>query len=367
MTEPEVRWGKYLTWEGPYVHGTTKYVVPENPTEEEKIMAVLTATEGGSFDAINMYDKCIATAGLIQWCDAGQFSVADLLGKVLERAPEAFEPISTLMDERGLSFKKNARNRSRFFFSDWRGEVDRLEEQRQLWLLDSSGKIGSWDEASKAWAIGWASALSKVLSHPKAVSAQVEYTVPRLYGFVMKEALPVVFGEWPKGTEALAKATQAAYLSFAGNLPATASKMALAFASKTTETKGTMDWTVGLLRELTFGPNITIYPGRYERIRPVVERLYGIDLPNFAADLRRMDIHNSSSISDYPEAALDTVEEIQEALIQLGYDLGPRGADGRMGEKTTQAVISFQQIAKLKADGVVGPKTKTALYALTHR
>lgn len=345
--------------------GSIPYSIPQNPTEEDKLMAVLTATEGGRFDMINMYDRCVMTAGLIQWCDAGQYSVCDLLGQVFESSQQAFSPIQALIDSRGIEFKKNARGRYRFFFDDWRGEVDRTEEQRQLWLLDSTGQSGSWSDEAKEWAKEWVMAVATSLSHELAVAAQVRYTVPRLHGFVMKDALPIVFGAWPIGSEKWAKATQAAFISFAGNLPAVAGKMAVQFAQSTKETKGTPGWTYGLLRELTFGPNIVIYPGRYDRIRPVVERLYGVDLPDFAEELKGMNARNVSLVSDYPESEMDTLEEIQDALINLGYDLGPKGADGRTGPKTQQAIISFQQSAKLKPDGVIGPKTKSALYFLS--
>jgi len=361
----EVRWGKYLTWEGPYYMGSVPYSVPQNPTEEDRLMAVLTATEGGRFDMINMYDRCVMTAGLIQWCDAGQYSVCDMLGQVLEASQQAFSPIQSLIDSRGIQFKKNARGRYRFFFDDWRGEVDRLEEQTQLWLHDSTGKEGSWSEEAKEWAKEWVVAVATTLSHADAIQAQIRYTVPRLHGFVMKDAIPIVYGPWPTGSGKWAKATQAAFISFAGNLPAVAGKMAVRFAQSTKESKGTPAWTYGLLRELTFGPNITIYPGRYERIRPVIERLFDVDLPDFADDLKEAAARNVALVSDYPESEMDTVEEIQEALIKLGYDLGPKGADGRMGPKTQQAIISFQQAAKLKVDGLVGPKTKSALYFLS--
>lgn len=60
-----------------------------------------------------------------------------------------------------------------------------------------------------------------------------------------------------------------------------------------------------------------------------------------------------------------TVKEIQEALIKLGHKLPKFGADGHMGDETTQAVIAFQRSAGLVPDGKVGPQTLQALRQAT--
>ena len=55
----------------------------------------------------------------------------------------------------------------------------------------------------------------------------------------------------------------------------------------------------------------------------------------------------------------DRVKVMQQALISLGYLSG--SADGVFGNKTRNAVISFQKKAKLTADGIAGKKTLSAL------
>lgn len=55
------------------------------------------------------------------------------------------------------------------------------------------------------------------------------------------------------------------------------------------------------------------------------------------------------------------VKELQEALIQLGYELPVYGADGKYGSETQQAVKQFQKAEGLAQDGKYGDKTHVAL------
>ena len=59
----------------------------------------------------------------------------------------------------------------------------------------------------------------------------------------------------------------------------------------------------------------------------------------------------------------DYVVELQKDLMQLGYDVGATGADGKYGAKTEVAVKAFQANSGLTADGICGPKTWAALDA----
>lgn len=57
------------------------------------------------------------------------------------------------------------------------------------------------------------------------------------------------------------------------------------------------------------------------------------------------------------------VREIQQQLVDLGYDLGAHGVDGTYGDATGAAVQSLQSTLALTPDGVWGPATQEALMA----
>ena len=57
----------------------------------------------------------------------------------------------------------------------------------------------------------------------------------------------------------------------------------------------------------------------------------------------------------------DDVKKIQQALSDLGYDLGKWGVDGILGSATTEAIKAFQKAQGLTVDGIIGPDTIAAL------
>lgn len=57
----------------------------------------------------------------------------------------------------------------------------------------------------------------------------------------------------------------------------------------------------------------------------------------------------------------DNVKELQKKLINCGYSLPKKGADGIFGSETKSAVSSFQKDNGLKVDGIAGKETLKAL------
>lgn len=55
------------------------------------------------------------------------------------------------------------------------------------------------------------------------------------------------------------------------------------------------------------------------------------------------------------------VKQFQEYLLNLGYDLGPQGADGKFGPKTQAAIQKFQKTNGLNPTGIIDQMTRNYL------
>jgi len=357
---PEIGWGKYKGYEGAYYYGSKKFVLPASPSSGQLVMSVITATEGGAPDACNFYDRCICSVGLVQYCEAAYYLVSNLLGYILSKNPGLIAPLQPALDASNAEFKQKVGGKWRFHFKNG-NEVDDRGEQERLFLLNSTGLRGSWDQASKDHVKLWGASFANTLVQPEAEAIQVEYTAARVKSFATKPAQAILFDGVPD--QGWVGGLRAGYLSFAANLPAVASTQLLAAVKNATAPKWSKDWCIAVLKQLTFGPGITIYPGRYNKIRPVIEKNFGIDLPDFADELKAWQAIQDHGI-DPPaehEPSFQTTKEIQTFLISLGYDLGPAGADDRLGTKTTEAIVMFQRLNGLLPDGKVGPKTRAKM------
>jgi peptidoglycan hydrolase-like protein with peptidoglycan-binding domain len=268
---------------------------------------------------------------------------------------DLLEPVRTRLLGHSQVFQKNSKGKWRFFTDA--GEVDTSEEQRSLFLLRSSGKVGSWDPDSRSHAKSWAASMASVFEQAEAITVQRTYTTKRLFQFATEYAKELI-GRAPPTN--VGKAFTAGYLSFAANNPTWAAKYLKKAVDSSAHPQFSLPWLVDVLKSLTHGPGVQIYPHRYNAIRPVLERLYAIDLPDTAALLENEKVLEESL----------SPTEIQTILLELGYDLGPYGPnedgiDGviTFGGATWQATSDFQRRHMLGDDGWVGTDTAVALRA----
>jgi hypothetical protein len=284
VTPEKIGWSSYGGYEGPFFHGLRGFKLPAEPDEADRYLAAITAAEGGHYDAINMYDRGIISVGVIQWIEAGQYSVSGMLGHVIEKcgSDAVMVPLKPALDACNATFRKNAKGQWRFFFNDAKGEVDTLEKTRIL-FLGCPGLKGTWTPEAKSRAKLWAACVANVWSTDEACRAQNTYTRPRLVWFVMADAKKLLFD--PEPDTGWVGALRAAFMTFAINRPSTANDMVKAAAAHLKSPKWSPDWCTGVLKQLTFGPKIAIYPVRYNGIRPVLEQLWGVSLPKTAQDL----------------------------------------------------------------------------------
>lgn len=62
-----------------------------------------------------------------------------------------------------------------------------------------------------------------------------------------------------------------------------------------------------------------------------------------------------------------TVQQLQQQLADLGYELGDGGVDGKFGEDTEAAIRLLQRRYGLRVDGVVGPQTRSLIERLQRK
>lgn len=346
--EDDIAWGSYGAFKGPFYRGKIRFDFSAPKTLYEKTLAVTTATEAGAYDATNMYDGQIYSGTLIQLIERGQRSMSALLGEI---PPEHREPLNAHLKEIGASFVQEG---SKWFFY-FKGErVDTLAEQRTLFHLFSTGEKGTWDPVSRTWAKKWAAALASVWEDEEARRVQRAHIAKILDLFLYGRAKGLVNRAREVGTDE-AHALVAMVISFAVNNPVRAAHHVGIAEDLYKGTPWTKDFLIHCARELTFGPKISIYPHRWDAIRPKLEQYFNLDLPDFSDELKawRRDTRH--------DVLFDT-KEVQEALISLGYDLGSAGADGKYGQKTRAAVRSFEVTHEVPhPDGMMDPLTARRL------
>jgi len=247
------------------------------------------------------------------------------------------------MRRKGVTLERNLAGSWR-----WRRGTSFLERDDDLrWLyLDGRGRKGTWDEASKSTAKAWCAGIVNVFGGADAQAVQVAYTLGRLGGFGTEAARRVLWDGIGIDHQGVYGAARAAWLMFCINNPKWACNALLSF--RPTTPKWSSRWLVELLRHLVFSQKIAHWPQRYDFCRARLEAVFGVDLPDFAEELRAS-----------ADEGMGTTSAIQATLARLGFDPGP--LDGRMGAQTVGALIAYQRSSGLEPDGLPGPITRSRL------
>lgn len=356
-TPAEIGWSSYQNYEGPFFIGKVPYSAPANSDFLDNCIQVVTATEGGHYDAINMYDSCILSVGIIQVC--GRIGeLTSMLGACaaydLGTMRTAFASLPVPAD-----LRQNPQGAWQFYLLDGRGFVTTQQQMQALWLCGATGIKGQWSPAQKAQAKQVAATMSSIWDSPGLQTGQREFVKPRLMSYVMPRAKATLFSN--PNQSGYAGALKAAFISYAANLPAVADRyLSLAAADPKWTTASDQDKFTMAMEKIVPGPHVTIWPERYSTIQPVLQKLFGVKIPTLQEIL-----NNHPSPPPPPsDPDLTTTKGIQQFLINHGYDLGPSGADGLWGAKTEAAVKKFQLDHKLTVDGIVGPQTRAAMLAM---
>jgi N-acetylmuramoyl-L-alanine amidase len=113
-----------------------------------------------------------------------------------------------------------------------------------------------------------------------------------------------------------------------------------------------------------------VYDGAVERAVRAFQQTRGLSVTGEvneetwrAIDAARWSLGSRVLAHEQPEPLFgDDVRELQERLLEMGYDLGR--ADGIFGRRTSGALAKFQREVGVVPDGVCGPQTFTALRRL---
>ncbi len=98
------------------------------------------------------------------------------------------------------------------------------------------------------------------------------------------------------------------------------------------------------------------------RLQRTMDDDHNLHSPRFSGD-QRLEACFDDETRLTQGARGPSVQKVQQSLIDLGYDLGPAGADGNYGQKTWNAVKRFKAREQLGFEtmGDVGPGTMTRL------
>ncbi|GAG18701.1 unnamed protein product, partial [marine sediment metagenome] len=230
MTEVvKIGWGGYADYEGPYFWGKQKYVYAESARcVGDKVTAVVTATEGGTYDAYNGYDVCRSTPGLIQFCDK-VYNASRMLGWAISEGciTEEFVTMHANMHmdgDTGVSFRLRGHPKeARYCIFGEPVITDAM--QQAVFFLGASGHKGSFSAHQREHAKNWARGQVGLWGSRSMQFAQRMYVSKQIMGArYITRALKPVIQRWLASDNPYEQAAAAVYTSYAANSPRRASQ-----------------------------------------------------------------------------------------------------------------------------------------------
>lgn len=361
----EIKWASYQNHEGPYFGGRIPYVPPQDPDFLDKCLQVLAATEGGRYDAINMYDTCVLTVGIIQVCER-VYEFSRMLGACtsgLGTMRKVFSQMPAPAD-----FRQNPQGKWRFFFLDGRGEVDSEDKMRIMFMGGSAGLKGDdpgtgkpyWSDDQKQHAREVAAAMTSLWEDPVMRDGQREYVKLRLMAYVRPQTKTILFSDPEEG--GWTGALKALVISYSANIPANADKLFLKAAADPEWAAADPERRFRIAAAvMALESGIGIWPHRYEAVSQSLTALFGVNIPKLS------ELHPNGAGPDTSDGALGNTAAIQRFLISKGYDLGPAKDDGIFGSKTKAAISDFQKSSGIPVTGLADQTTKAAMLASPDR
>lgn len=329
----DVGWGSYGEYEGPYFRGTFPLKLKENHDFLDEAMYVFSRTEG-RLDSVNMYDSCILSISCAQWCARVHNAYAMTLGLAKDKFGDD-NPIKLIqqMLERSSANLQKIDDTWNFYIDFQKVVTPKL--LRKLFFDGASGKKGEWTPKTKQHAIDWARIIIETLRLPSMIDAQIEYTKPRMMNFVLNFSREYLFANDSQDND-IGRCAKTAYLSFAGNNPKWANDSVKRFASSTDLSKWSSEWLVMFLKEMTFGPNIAIYPHRYDAIASALRSVYDVNIPRTSLELRR------AKYIKLNQQHVDETSVIPEKIIDQKIESKPV-IEKTINNETSVSVIELSQ------------------------
>lgn len=311
----QLSWGSYGGYEGPAFYGRNFYTAQPDDSFNTKCFAV-TASGEGALASINMYDRGIISVGAIQWTELTDNKVSEMIGYVAtefgsELVTKYLQPA---LDLSNATFGQNPAGKWRFFLA---GVEVKGESLARALFLGCSGRVGSFNDATRLRARTWCAAVASLFQDPNAMKGQIDFTAPQLRPrFITGNVAAILFG--PDSTEqGWSGAVKAFAVAYGVNLPAIVGKVIPIAVAGSKYPKWSREWSLDVIHGLVFLGGIKIWPARYDANRPQIERLFGVELPKNAVELSKkawktVDLATVETPPAPPEVILPPPDEVIE-------------------------------------------------------